>query len=483
VTMNAADVVLGRHDPGRVALVHGTERMTSGALRDAVARAGSAWRARGLAHGERVAIKLSDGFDWVAAFLGTIWAGGVAVAVNPRIPAEEWQAILAGDPFRFILAESREDTPPGDRDRVVLLDEWLREAAAAPTMPPEPMDEEAAAFWTHSSGTTGKPKAVMHAQRFALHIERVSAECLGVRPDDRLFASSKMFFSYPLANSLFAGLKIGATVILDSQWPTAANVAATIAAQRPTVMFSVPSLYRNLLREGLAAGIAQSGVRMCVSAGEALPPSLAEDWRRQTGIAIVNGYGASETMVLVLVDKGDGRGARPSPGVEIVPLYQDGTGAPTRILIRAGTVALGYWHRPDAQAEHFFDGGFCPSDLFTRTEDGAYRFGGRDDSLVKVSGRWVDLIELEERIAVACPALVEAAAVTVPDDDGVEAVVVFYVVGADSAEDAGRVLHAHAQTLPHYQRPQRMHAVAALPRTATGKLMRRRLREMHRKLA
>ena len=145
------------------------------------------------------------------------------------------------------------------------------------------MDAEAPAFWCHSSGTSGKPKAVVHAHRFARQIEQVSREGLGIRADDRLFASSKLFFAYPQTNSLFAGLKLGATVILDPQWPTAASVAATVAAQRPTVLFSVPSLYRNLLHEGLAPRIAHAGVRLCVSAGEALPASLRDEWRKQTG--------------------------------------------------------------------------------------------------------------------------------------------------------------------------------------------------------
>jgi acyl-coenzyme A synthetase/AMP-(fatty) acid ligase len=117
----------------------------------------------------------------------------------------------------------------------VPLAEWLADVARVAPIAPEDMDAEAPAFWTHSSGTTGKPKAVVHAHRFAREIERVSAERLGVTPDDRLFASSKLFFSYPLTNSLFAGLKLGATVILDPQWPTAAGVVATLATQRPTV--------------------------------------------------------------------------------------------------------------------------------------------------------------------------------------------------------------------------------------------------------
>ncbi len=478
--INAAAILLADHDAHRTALCCGAQNMSYGDLRDSVARAASVWRARGVAPGDRVAIKLPDGFDWVSAFLGAIWAGGVAVAVNPRIPEAEWHYILDEAGFSAILAESCDETPSPWRERVVLTDAWRRAMAQATASEPEAMDPEAPAFWCHSSGTSGKPKAVVHAQRFVRQIEQVSREGLGVRGDDRLFASSKMFFAYPQTNCLFAGLKLGATLILDAQWPTAASVAATVEAQRPTVLFSVPSLYRNLLHEGLAPRIGRAGVRLCVSAGEALPESLRDAWRKQTGLSIVNGYGASETLILVMLDRGDAHGFMPSPGVDIKPLAEVDSGAPTRMCIRATTLALGYLDRPQAQAEAFRDGAFCPADLFVRNEAGGWRFAGREDSLVKIRGRWVNLVELEERLSAGASGIAEAAAVCVPDSDGVDAVALFFVAGNEAVADAA--LRACADTLPHYQRPRWLHPVDALPRTPTGKLMRRKLQELHRTL-
>ncbi|MGE5169088.1 MAG: AMP-binding protein [Rudaea sp.] len=483
--MNAADVVLAEHAAERVALVCGAEQVTRGELRDLVARAGAAWRARGLARGDRVAVKLSDGIDWIVAYFGAIWAGGVAVGVNPRVPAPEWRAILDAAGFRFILAERGDDTPaPFDAQRVA-RDDWRATLAHGRPCEAEPMRPDDPVLWVHSSGTTGRPKAVVHPQRIALEIERVGCERLGITPDDRIYGSSKLFFSYPLANCVFTGLKLGATVILDPQWPTAQGVVANVLAQRATVFFSVPSLYRNLLKEGLAVELARSGVRLCVSAGEALPASLRDEWKRQTGMTIVNGFGASETLVLVLVDRDDGQGMRASPGIEVLPLVEAATAdagedAPRRILVRGSTVALGYWNRPDAQAEHFRDGGFAPSDLFQRDDRGGWRFAGREDSLVKVRGRWVDLVELEQQIALACQGMAEAAAVTVPDEDGVDAVALFFVVRPDAPALDAAAWREHADRLPPYQRPHWLHRVDALPRTPTGKLMRRRLRELHR---
>ena len=216
-TLNAAAVLLEKGDPRRTALVCGAQSVTYATLRDDVARAAAVWRNRGLARGDRVAVKLPDGMAWVRAFLGTMWAGGVAVAVNPRVPDDDWKHILREAEFRFILAESRDAAPPPFRDRVVVLDEWLQDGANASPIPAESMQETEPAFWGHSSGTSGSPKAVVHAHSFAARIAEVSAEVLGVRADDRLFASSKLFFAYSQTNSLFAGLRLGATIILDPQ--------------------------------------------------------------------------------------------------------------------------------------------------------------------------------------------------------------------------------------------------------------------------
>ncbi len=478
-TMNAAEVLLGGLDPARTALCCGTRSLSRGELREQVARAAAVWRAQGIGPGDRVAIKLDDSIDWVIGYLGAIWAGAIAVAVNPRIPAAEWQYILDEAGFSAILAESAADTPLPWRERVRPLTAWCAERARATAVDPHPMPAEAPAFWCHSSGTSGKPKAVVHAQRAVRQIEVVSQLGLGLRADDRLFATSKLFFSYPLTNSLFAGLKLGATVILEPQWPNATNVPVTVAAQRPTVLFSVPSLYRNMLHEGVAGRIADAGVRMCVSAGEALPHSLRQAWSEQTGgLSIVNGYGASETLVLVMLGRDDTEGFKPSPGVDIEPLEDLATGLPTRLKIRAPTLALGYLDRPQAQAEAFRDDAFCPADLFARNAAGGWAFGGREDSLVKIGGRWVNLVELEERLLQQASGVIEAAAVCVPDADGVDSVALFYV--AANPDVASAALHASSQNLPHYQRPRWLHAVPALPRGPTGKLLRRRLQELHR---
>jgi acyl-coenzyme A synthetase/AMP-(fatty) acid ligase/rubrerythrin len=475
--VNAAELLLAQGDPARAALVCGDQQLTYAQLRDRVARAAGAWQARGLRPGDRVAIKLPDGIDWVVAFLGTLWAGGTAVAVNPQIPPAEWSYILDEAGFSIILAEQADDTPAPWNSRVVLLEPGRAEVTAAAPVEPCAVDEDTPAFWCHSSGTSGKPKAVVHSHRFAREIERVSRERLGITAADRLFATSRLFFSYPQTNSLFAGLKIGATVILDAQWPNAASAAAMVQERHPTVFFSVPSLYRNLLHAGLGPALVAAGVRTCVSAGETLPASLRDAWKQATGLEMIDGYGASETLVLVLTARGGDDGLQPSPGVEVHPLDPEAaaSGMPTRLSFRASTIALGYLDRPAAQAQAFRGGAFCPADLFVHTHGGGWRFAGREDSLVKIRGRWVNLVELEEKVAAGTPGLLEAATVCVPDEDGVDSVVVFYAAKPGESARVEQALRERAATLRPHERPRSFHEVPVLPRTATGKLLRRKL--------
>lgn len=478
--LNAAELLLSQADPSRIAVACGSECLDYRELRARVARAAGAWRQRGLRPGDRVAIQLADGIEWVVAFLGTLWAGGIAVAVNPQAPPADWHHVLDEAGFSIIVADDAEGTPRPWKARVVPLEDARREFALANEAAPLYVPPDTPAFWCHTSGTSGKPKAVVHRHGFAREVERIARERLGVMASDRLFATSRLFLSYPQANSLFAGLKIGATVILDPQWPTPATVASTVARMRPSVFFSVPSLYRGLLNAGFAPTIAASGVRRCVSAGEELPPGLRHAWREATGLGLVDGYGTSETQVLVLTAEPGQDGLRPSPGVEVRPLDAEAAaaGIPTRLCIRVPTLALGYLDRPAAQAESFRGGAFCPADLFVGTESGGWRFAGREDGLVKIMGRWVSLSELEEKLAAGVRGLLEAAAVCVPDADGVHTVALFYAARPEDRREVEHDLRENASGLPPHQRPASWHAVDALPRTATGKLLRRTLAGM-----
>ncbi|MBL8325378.1 MAG: AMP-binding protein [Rubrivivax sp.] len=497
--MNGAELLLrpaGPRGDAGIAIDCEGQSVSRGELRDRVARLAGAWRRLGLQPGGVVAVRLTDGIGWVEAWLSVIWAGGVAVGVNPRLPADEWRAACEESGFSFVIGDAADTGAPGNATgtgraadaadataavapaatRAVALDLPLLRAVAGAPVEPVPRGDGDPMLWVHSSGTSGRPKAVVHAHRAASHIARISTERLGVTGDDRLFASSRLFFTYPLVNGLLAGLRLGATLLIDPRWPTTAGVAAFVGPHRPSVLFSVPALYRGLLHDGHAGTLRGSSLRLAVSAGEALPARLREQWRAATGVPLWDGWGTSETLVLALTAAPDEAQLSPSPGVEVRPADERAaaSGEPTRLALRCPTLALGYHRRPAADAESFRDGRFCPADLFVQEGTG-WRFAGREDSLVKQRGRWVDLALLEEQLTAGVRGLREAALACSDDADGLSELQLFFVAdGADMAA-VRSALGARAMALPPHQRPARLVALEALPRTATGKLLRRAL--------
>ena len=268
--------------------------------------------------GERVAIALADDAAWVAAFLGAIFGGAVAVALNPRLAPGDRDALAAEGGYAAWLGEDGAPAPAAVA-KTLSRSAWRTRVDAAAAAAAATCSPAMPAFWLYSSGTTGLPKAVVHAHRVVPAVARCGIEVFGIDGSDRLFAPSRLFFAYPLANSLFTGLACGATVILQREWPTVDNVDGDGRARSPDGFFGVPAFYRALLREGSAAALAR-GIRIAVSAGEAIAPALAEQWRAATGVPIWDGYGTSETLALMLVGRpqsGDATVLRPAPGVAV----------------------------------------------------------------------------------------------------------------------------------------------------------------------
>jgi acyl-CoA synthetase (AMP-forming)/AMP-acid ligase II len=370
--MNAAAVLLDGHDAQHPALLcHCGEALSYGELRDRVARSAACWRAHGVLPGDRVAIKLPDSADWVVAFLASIWCGAIAVGVNPQVPAADWLYILGESDFKLIVVDQAEgelgdDTTPAPwRERLLTRAAWRAELPQHAPLPPQPMDEDAPAVWCHSSGTSGKPKAVVHAHRFARRIEQVSREGLGLRPGDRLFASSRLFFSYPQTNALYAGLKLGADdACWMRSWPSAAERgrhgggAAPHGAVQRTV--AVPQHAARRARAGHRCG-GRAAVRVGRRSAAGQPArrlARADRADHRQRLRRIRNAGAGDDRPRQRL-----RSPRPASTSSRLDDVAD-AGQPTRLMIRAPTLAMGYFDRPQAQSEHFRDGAFCPADLF-----------------------------------------------------------------------------------------------------------------------
>lgn len=484
--MNAADYLLSSGTDGHVAVETWDEQITYGELRDAVARTAAVWQARGLEPGDRVIVFAPDSIGWVTAYLGAIWAGGVAVGLNSRLFERELSMILSETDARFAYA---------DPESAGHLGRLLEQSSASPALVTAPdlaaesartapidaveRNEDDVALLLYTSGTTGVPKAVMHAHRLMPCGKEFSREVLGVGADAKIYASSKLFFAYALGNGLCAALGLGATLVLDSEWPTAERVAAVVERHSPTVLFSVPTLYLKMLQAGVAPAL--GSVQHFVSAGEALPSPVATAWHAETGKMPVNGYGATETTILVLYCP-DGSGLLvPTPKVEVrLPEPPPEPETPHRLWVRHRCVAVGYFERPEAERDAFADGWFSPNDLFLPSDDGRWEFRGRSDDLVKVSGQWVSTVDVEQSLLAACgDSVAELAGVSFQNADGLASIAVFAIPAPGHEDDAATRLQDGIEALPKLWRPREVRWLPELPKSATGKLQRRVLRAQY----
>ena len=483
--MNAAAYLLATGQASAIALECGAERMTYDELRSAVERGAGAWRARGLKQGERVLVFAPDGIAWVIAYLGAIWAGGVAVGLNSRLFERELLVVLSESGARFIWCNEssralleRLFADIADPAQLVIDAQWSESLPAAEPVAAAELPDDAPAMWIYTSGTTGVPKAVVHAQRTFIASADFARAILGLSAQDRIYASSKMFFAYALGNSLLAGLRLGATVILDPEWPTAERVAEIAERHRPTTLFSVPTLYLKMLQSGVAARLVAAGVRHFVSAGETLPPTLRRGWQDATGVAPVSGYGASETVALVFYCGDDSMKLKPAPRLEFSTRDGAEDETPQRLWLRHPSVALGYWRRPEAERDSFSDGRFSPGDLFRQCDDGYVEFCGRDDDMLKISGQWVSILQVEQTLLAASAGSVESlAAVGFDNAEGLVSIVLFVIAAQGQESLARERIDAGIEALPKLKRPRLVRWVNELPLTATGKLQRRKLKQ------
>lgn len=478
--MNAAELLLkGR--PEALALLEGEQRVSYGVLRQRVMQAAAVWHGRGIGAGDLCIIALVDGVDMVVALLGALWIGAIPAPISPRTEARQIAELLIDSSAKALLAED------GLAECVAgtcafKLSSWhsAMEAQSGALVPALEAGADAAAFMLYSSGTTGKPKGIIHAQRCVEHAHVFAQEVLGATAADRFFSTSKLFFAYPLANSLFAGLRLGASVVLDSAWPNPQRVAAQVQQYLPTLLFSVPTLYQRLLD----ADISVPSIRRGVSAGEACSPSLAAAWEQRHGMLLVNGYGTTETLSLMLYKTSAMKGLRPTPLTRVREESNDPNDpeASMRLWFSHPAVALGYSRVVSHDSAQFGPDEFSPGDMFRRLEDGdgsRWSFAGRADQLLKVYGRWVDTVALEQWLFDKLKAEINELSIVPVDEAGSTISLHLFVVAKPGGTEPllPRVL-AKCEQLPAYQRPAQTHILEELPRTETGKIRRGALKSM-----
>ncbi len=477
------------------AILAGTRTLTYAQLCGLVNRIGNALRGAGVGRSDRVTLLTKDSPEMVATYLAVLKIGAVAVAVNTRASGEDLAHFLTDTACKAFVFDP-EFSPiysaaaglTTHRPALLIDDVAGFAAGHDDSLETAPVLATDQAFWIYTSGTTGKSKAAIHCHRMVSIAHLHLRENLGVKPGDKLFSSSKLFFAFALGHCLIGGLKCGATIILHDEWPDGPSIAAVVERHRPDLMFCVPTLYRNLLRDGYAATPPFTAIRRYVSAGEKLPEGLSRQWEAASGSPILEGIGTSETVFLMLVNTPTahraGSAGRPVPWAEVQLRDQDGgvvttPDEPGVLWVRAASVAAGYWNQPEKTAAAFVDGWYCTGDLFSFDAEGWWYHQGRADDMLKISGQWVNPTEIEER-AIEVPGVAEAAVVGVANEDGLVRLGLVLVAqgGANEKLLAPAVQEHLTKHLSIYKCPRRIAFVDEMPRTATGKLQRFRLRQL-----
>lgn len=490
------------NDPFSPAIHFQGRDLTYGELRANTLRLARALTSLGIARGDRVGLLLNDSPEFIEAFIATCSLGAIAVPVNMSLWPEEQCSILHNCGSRLVLAENDVCntllTHAGEKLRSAsistvksVLAGYVSEAGDAPEPDFPTPNENDPAFILYTSGSTGEPKGAVHRQSDIYYTNQTFCrEVLRVTPGDRLFSSSRLPFAYGLGNSFTFPLLNGATAVLCREKPSPDVIANILAEARPTIFFAVPVVY-NLLLEHHRVGqtLDCSSLRLCVSAGEALPAHLGEEWEREFGVPVLDGIGSTEMLHMFMSnhehDVRYGSSGRLLEGYEARLIDEHGEPTPDNVegnlWIKGDSAARYYWERPDETARTFVDEWVRTGDLYRRDGDGYWFHMGRSDDCFKSSGQWVSPVEVEG-VLLRQPGVRGVAVVEDFDDDHLPCACAF-VVKQDVESDAleKELRDSAAAALPRFKQPRKYVFVSELPYTATGKIQRFKLRQSLKK--
>ncbi|HKM64336.1 MAG TPA: benzoate-CoA ligase family protein [Acidisphaera sp.] len=513
---NAARFFVDRHVADghgeRVAFADPARTLTYAGLLHDTRRFAAGLRARGIAQERRIALVMLDTIDFPVAFWGALRAGVVPVPVNTLLTSEMTGYILADcraeavvisapllpallpvlhslSHLHAIVVSRPDGSAPAlpDDKRAIAFADFLGEDDAAS---PVACTSDECAFWLYSSGSTGAPKGVRHVHgSLRATADTYAAQVLGIRADDVMFSAAKLFFAYGLGNAMTFPMSVGGSAVVLPERPTPDAVSATMRRARPTLFAGVPTLYAGLLADSrIGPGAGSDRLRLCISAGEPLPAPIGHRWRETVGVDILDGIGSTEMLHIFLSNRpGDvhyGTTGRAVPGYELLIVDASGHSVPDgeagELIVRGPSAADGYWNQRDKSRRTFRGEWTHTGDTYVRQPDGLYRYCGRSDDMMKVGGIWVSPFEVEDAL-VAHPAVLEAAVVGQEDADGLlkpRAIVVLRdeAQGMDR-DDLAALLRTHVkERIGTWKYPRWIEFADALPKTATGKIQRYKLR-------
>ena len=493
----------GRADKTAFIEADGAKRtMTYGELAMRTAQFAGALTRAGIRRDERLAMIVLDQLEFPIAFWGAIKAGIVPVPLN---------TLLSGDVYRGIIADSRATTlmvsaplwdviapivaDLTDVTKIIVVgdapegtqsfDDFI---AGAPEQAAVDAKSDELAFWLYSSGSTGLPKGVRHLhENLKATSDTFGAQVLGIKEDDIVYSAAKLFFAYGLGNGMSFPMSVGATTILWASRPTPADTFAIFANHKPSIFCGVPTLFAAMLAHAEQANIAHdTSLRLCTSAGEALPREVGEKWQRTFGCEIVDGVGSTEMLHIFLSNApGDihyGTSGKAVPGYELRVVDENdeevGVGGIGELLVNGPSSAEGYWNRREKSKATFQGYWTRTGDKYEKLKNGRLVYCGRTDDMFKVSGIWLSPFEVEQAL-VEHPSVLEAAVVPYRDENDLEKPRAFVVLkDGQSADCVAELKDFVKERIGKWKYPRKVDIVTDLPKTATGKIQRFKLRNV-----
>ncbi len=503
--------ILNKNRASKLAFIDDTRTLTYGELERQARRTAASLIQLGLRREERVFVLMHDNVDWPVAFLGCMYAGIVPVAVNTLLPADDLAYMLAHSrsraaivseallpTFNEALSKSQKSDVQHEVQHTLISKPTLSQAfidkVCEPMVSPAPTHPDDIGFWLYSSGSTGKPKGTVHTHANPFHTAELFGKAvLNIQESDVLFSAAKLFFAYGLGNGLTFPLSVGATVILSAERPTPDAVfkrwtgtTAVLAGVKPTIFFGAPTGFAGMLAAPNLPAKSDVALRMCSSAGEALPRDIGERFTKHFGVQIVDGIGSTEMLHVYLSNRPDdvryGTTGKAVAGYELSLRDDAGNevadGEVGDLYINGPSAALMYWTRRDKSAETFQGTWLKSGDKYVRDADGYYTYSGRSDDMFKVSGQYVSPFEVESTL-MQHSAVLEAAVVAVLDENELTRAKAYVVLKA--RQIASDALNSELQgfvksKLAPHKYPRQIEFIAELPKTATGKIQRFKLR-------
>src|SRR6266705_1368092 len=504
-TYNAAVDLIERNlavRPEKIAYIDDYGAYTYAELARRVNRCANALTGLGLALEARVLLCLTDTVDFPSVFLGAIKAGIVPVAINTSLTSSEYdfmlrdsrsQALIVSEPLLPAFKPIFDAQPflkhivvsGGSTSGYPQLGDLIAAAGSDFTAAPTRSDEPC--FWLYSSGSTGTPKGTVHVQTSPIRTAELYAQpIVGIQESDVVFSAAKLFFAYGLGNALTFPLSVGATTVLLSERPIPAAVCRVLRQHRPTIFYGVPTLYGALLASPDLPKRAELNLRRCISAGEALPPDVGRRWLEHTGLEILDGLGSTEMLHIFLSNQPGsvryGTTGKPVPGYDIRLVDEENQpvakGEIGELQVAGPTSAALYWNNREKSRSTFLGPWTKSGDKYIESEDGYFIYCGRTEDMLKVSGMWVAPFEVEAALA-SHEAVLEAAVVGHADENGLIKPKAFIVLRPDvqQAPELAATLQQHVKDrLAPYKYPRWVEFVPELPKTATGKIQRFKLR-------